>query len=263
MSSTMSTLRMPNHTWSPSTSPTRPIRMSTTPKICANRLSTMSGEPPVRVAYVSRRKVYVLGHLVDAPLPTLIHPSAQRDCMKTPDRCRIGSPPGTENGPTGLYFGISCYRRPTIGASPTTFHTVSERLYEKSSNTGKPPRHEADHGSVHQRLPARTQTLVVFAHPPVLVDPSDRPLHHPPSRQNQEAFRGHQFLPIRLDALFGPFPGPRHQHLFGSGLFRTLDELHAPTQRLFDPVLALVLSSVARVQPQVGEARKSFLRSMQ
>src|SRR5215203_3317580 len=78
MSSTMSTLRMPNHTWSPSTSPTRPIRMSTTPKICANRLSTMSGEPPVRVAYVSRRKVYVLGHLVDAPLPTLIHPSAQK-----------------------------------------------------------------------------------------------------------------------------------------------------------------------------------------
>src|SRR5215216_2824932 len=78
MSSTMSTFRMPNHTWSPSTSPTRPIRMSTTPKICANRLSTMSGEPPVRVAYVSRRKVYVLGHLVDAPLPTLIHPSAQK-----------------------------------------------------------------------------------------------------------------------------------------------------------------------------------------
>src|SRR5829696_8420074 len=47
--------------------------------------------------------------------------------MKTPDRCRIGSPPGTENGPTGLYFGISCYRRPTIRASPTTFHTVSLR----------------------------------------------------------------------------------------------------------------------------------------
>src|SRR5215203_2474188 len=46
MSSTMSTLRMPNHTLSPSTSPTRPTRMSTTPKICANRLSAMSDEPP-------------------------------------------------------------------------------------------------------------------------------------------------------------------------------------------------------------------------
>src|SRR5918992_5345810 len=62
----------------------------------------------------------------------------------------------------------------------TTFHTVSERLYEKSSNTGEPPRHEADHRSVHQRLPARTRSLVVFAHPPVLVHPGDRALHHPP-----------------------------------------------------------------------------------
>src|SRR5215208_1183548 len=35
------------------------------------------------------------------------------------------------------------------------------RLYEKASNTGEPPRHEANHGSVHQRLPARTQPLVI------------------------------------------------------------------------------------------------------
>src|SRR5215208_3414162 len=46
MSSTMSTLRMPNHTWSPSTNPTRLTRMSTTPKICANGLSTISHGPP-------------------------------------------------------------------------------------------------------------------------------------------------------------------------------------------------------------------------
>src|SRR5215217_3802246 len=32
------------------------------------------------------------------------------------------------------------------------------RLYEKSSNTGEPPRHEADHGSVHERLAARTRS---------------------------------------------------------------------------------------------------------
>src|SRR3954451_16882015 len=38
-----------------------------------------------------------------------------------------------------------------------------QRLYEKSSNTSESPRHEADHASVHQRLPARTQPLVVFA----------------------------------------------------------------------------------------------------
>src|SRR5919107_1653182 len=35
------------------------------------------------------------------------------------------------------------------------------RLYEKSSNTSEPPRHEANHGSVHERLAARTQPLVV------------------------------------------------------------------------------------------------------
>jgi hypothetical protein len=45
------------------------------------------------------------------------------------------------------------------------------RLYEKVSNTREPPRHEADHGSVHQRLPARTRALLVFAHPSVLLDP--------------------------------------------------------------------------------------------
>src|ERR671912_2100517 len=43
------------------------------------------------------------------------------------------------------------------------------RLYEKSSNTGEPPRHEANHGSVHQRFAARTQPLIVFAHPPCIL----------------------------------------------------------------------------------------------
>jgi hypothetical protein len=58
--------------------------------------------------------------------------------MKTPDRCRIGSPPGTESGPTGLYFGISCYRRPTIRASPTTFHTVSEGEFSEVPDSRGP-----------------------------------------------------------------------------------------------------------------------------
>jgi hypothetical protein len=62
-------------------------------------------------------------------LCTIVHPNFReflfRDCMKTPDRRRSSTPPSAENGLTGLYFGVSCYRRPTIGASPTTFHTVS------------------------------------------------------------------------------------------------------------------------------------------
>src|SRR5918999_3015383 len=56
------------------------------------------------------------------------------------------------------------------------------RLYEKSSNSNEPPRHEANHRSVHERFSARTKSLVIFAHPPVVVDPSDHPLHHPPTR---------------------------------------------------------------------------------
>src|SRR5215203_3970116 len=40
-------------------------------------------------------------------------------------------PTKRRNGPTGLYFGVSCYRRPTIGASPTTFHTVSEGIFSE------------------------------------------------------------------------------------------------------------------------------------
>src|SRR5215210_6901311 len=71
--------------------------------------------------------------------------------------------------------------------------TPCMRVYEKSSNTGDPPRHQADHGSIYERFSTRTRPLVVLAHPPVLVDPRDRPLHHPSPRQHHEAFRGHQF----------------------------------------------------------------------
>jgi hypothetical protein len=71
------------------------------------------------------------------------------------------------------------------------------RLYEKSSNTGEPPRHEANHGSVYQRFAARTLPLVVFAHPPVLVDSGQRPFHHPPPRQHHKALGGNSFCQSR------------------------------------------------------------------
>src|SRR5215213_9910289 len=56
--------------------------------------------------------------------------------MKTPDRHRTGTPPSAENSLRGLYLGVSCYRRPTIGASPTTFHTVSLRTRVNRSYAG-------------------------------------------------------------------------------------------------------------------------------
>ena len=59
----------------------------------------------------------------------------------------------------------------TIEYLPELLRIPLPRLYEKVSSADEAPRHEADHGSVHERFPARTQSLVVFAHPPLLVDP--------------------------------------------------------------------------------------------
>src|SRR3954451_892912 len=107
----------------------------------------------------------------------------------------------------------------------------SERLYVKSSNASEPPHHEAAHGSVHQRFPARTQPLVIFAHPPVLIDPGDRPLHHPPPRQHLEAF-GHEPLPVDL---LGPLRSPQLGHLLGDRLLGLAHDLYAHAQRLLRP----------------------------
>ena|SRR5215217_789883 len=70
-------------------------------------------------------------------------------------------------------------------------------------------------------------------------------------------------LPIYLHAFLGPLLGPRHQHLLGSGLTWTLDDIHAPPQRLPDPVGTLLLSAVAGIHPQMAEARKSRICPMQ
>jgi hypothetical protein len=79
----------------------------------------------------------------------------------------------------------------------------------------------------------------------------------------EKALRRHKFLPIYLHALFSPLLSPSHQHLFGSRLSRALYEFHTPPQGLLYPILALVLSPVAAVQPQVREAAKLRIRSPQ
>src|SRR5215203_7223943 len=137
------------------------------------------------------------------------------------------------------------------------------RLYEKWSNAGESPRHETNHCSVHQRFATRTQPPVVLAHPPLLVDPRQCPLHHPPPRQNQVALWGQQFPPIHHHILLGPLRSPRHQHLFRDGPFRALDEVHTPPQSLSNPVRAFALAAVARVHPQVREAGEQPIRPPQ
>jgi hypothetical protein len=84
-------------------------------------------------------------------------------------------------------------------------------------------------------------------------------LYNPPLRQHLKACRRQQFLPVELEALFVPLLGPHYKHLFGGGLSRTLNKLHTPPQGLLDPVLALVLSTVAGVEPQVRKAWKLYI----
>jgi hypothetical protein len=48
------------------------------------------------------------------------------------------------------------------------------RLYEKVSSAGKAPHHETTHGSIYECLAACAQPFVIFAHPPVVVDPRKR-----------------------------------------------------------------------------------------
>src|SRR3954468_19488029 len=98
---------------------------------------------------------------MSCPWPTLSSPSPR------PEGTRPGKA-GTATGKGRGYYASALL----FSYSPKCL----ERLYEKSSNTREPPRHEANHGSVHQRFPARTQPLVIFAHPPVLIDPGDRAL---------------------------------------------------------------------------------------
>src|SRR5215203_720064 len=89
---------------------------------------------------------------------------------------KVAGPEPSKGSRSRLDIDSPNFRR--LAYSPTCL----ERLYEKVSNTDEPPRHEANHRSVHERFSARTKSLVIFAHPPVLADPSDRPLHHPPTR---------------------------------------------------------------------------------
>jgi hypothetical protein len=64
-------------------------------------------------------------------------------------------------------------------------------------------------------------------------------------------------VPIYRYVLFGPLPGPRLHNLFGGSLARALDESYAPTQSLLHPLCTFLLSTVASIQPQMTEARKT------
>src|SRR5215207_9908633 len=84
---------------------------------------------------------------------------------------------------SALAVGVS---GPGLVAAPALllalFTGVRGETVWKFSGTGQAPHHKPYHRGVHERLRAGAQPLVVLAHPPVLREPREGPLHHPPPR---------------------------------------------------------------------------------
>jgi transposase len=55
---------------------------------------------------------------------------------------------------------------------------------------GQTPHHQPYHRGIHKRFCAGAQPLVVLAHPPVLGEPGEGPLHHPSTRSMRGAGGG-------------------------------------------------------------------------
>lgn len=103
--------------------------------------------------------------------------------------------------------------------------------------------HQAHPAQVDPRLAGGGQELVIFAHPPIPSDPSERALYHPAPRLGLEAREPGGRLRVRPQPL--------------SASARPLDELHPPAQGLPDPGLQRPpLGVVGPDQLQAGQARR-------
>src|SRR5215208_3231425 len=131
----------------------------------------------------------------------------------------------------------------------------------KLLGTGQAPHHQTRHRRIDKGLSCGAQPLVVLGHPPVVRDPGERSLYDPSTRQDPEASRRHQLLPIHLSALLSPLLSPRLGHLLRHWLRRFAHDLHAQTQYLLSPLSASPL--VASVYPQVRKAQELGLRRLQ
>src|SRR5215203_5380352 len=114
-------------------------------------------------------------------------------------------------------------RRPLSSLPPFLLYPKRPHLFTeprretvwKFLSTGQPPHHNPRHRRVNEGLSGGAQPFVVFGHPPVMADPREGALHHPPTRQHLETFRWHQPLPVHRLPLLGPLCGPSLGHLFG------------------------------------------------
>ena len=84
------------------------------------------------------------------------------------------------------------------GASLSQRSLVSYSLesVRKASRASRSSRHQAAHRQIDEGLTALRQPLVVLAHTPVLPQPRESPLDHPPPRQDREG-RARRRLSLR------------------------------------------------------------------
>src|SRR5215203_53143 len=99
------------------------------------------------------------------------------------------------------------------------FTRVRGETVWKLLRTGQAPHHQPRHRRINKGLSGCAQPLVVFGHPPVVADPREGALHHPPPRQHPETPRRHQPLPVHLFALLDPLLSPSLSYLLGERLF--------------------------------------------
>src|SRR5215212_5848373 len=133
--------------------------------------------------------------------------------------------------------------------------SLSRETVWKLLHTGQPPHHKPPHRRVDEGLSSCAQPLVVLGHPPVVADPREGALHHPPPRQHSEAPRRHQSLPVHLLAFLGPLLGPALGHLLGERLSWLAHDLYAQPHHLLGPSLAPPLLS--GIDPQLRKAPKA------
>jgi hypothetical protein len=70
------------------------------------------------------------------------------------------------------------------GSGVPLFTQLPRETVWKVSDTGQAPHQQPNHRSLDKRLCADAQPLVVLAHPSVLAQLCEGPLHYPPTRQD-------------------------------------------------------------------------------
>src|SRR5215211_7191015 len=90
--------------------------------------------------------------------------------------CLLPSPAPQWDDPTRQHDAT---RRSPAHLERRAIHGTSERNCLKILSTSQPPYHQPCHCRIDERFCGGAQPLVILAHPPVLREPGEGPLHYP------------------------------------------------------------------------------------